>query len=79
MRNIFLLFYLLCLIYLKTINAVTINALAFSYSAKAPLFSPLIGGFNEYAKKKNLDINLNLTILTPLNSTTNLDNYAQTI
>ena len=43
------------------------------------MFSPLISGFNEYSKKKNLNIELKLNILTPLNSTTDLDNYSDTI
>jgi len=49
--------------------------LAFTYNDRIHLYTTLVKDFNNYAKNNDLDINLNLTILTPLNSTIYLNNY----
>jgi len=81
MKKILLLLLLLFIVNLKTIKTevTVINALAYSYTEKQQIYSPLIDGFNNYAKENNLDIELKLNILTPENSTADLASYAETI
>ena len=39
-------------------------------------YSSLVNGFNEYSKKNNLDITLDITILTPENTTSGVEDYS---
>jgi len=54
---------------LNTINAIKIKALAFSYTEKRHLYLSLAKAFNDYSKQYGLDIELDLELLTPENST----------
>ncbi|ORX79252.1 periplasmic binding protein-like II [Anaeromyces robustus] len=67
------------LIRIKIIKAITINALAFTYTQKITLYNALTEAFNQYSQKNNLDIYLNLIILSPDNSTSYINNYGSTI
>jgi len=71
--------FLQLLISIDIIKAIALNAIAFSYTEKIPFYKSLKNAFNEYSQKNNLDIELNLNILTPENSTTGVLNYVSYI
>ena len=62
--------------YIDFTKAITVNAIAFSYTEKSSFYNTLTNAFNEYSRINNLDINLQLNILTPENSTTDITNYS---
>lgn len=53
--------------------------MAFTYIEKLYIYNPLISAFNKYAEDNNLDIYLKLTILSPNNSTSIINNYGSTV
>ncbi|OUM59305.1 hypothetical protein PIROE2DRAFT_15193, partial [Piromyces sp. E2] len=61
------------------IKAVVIKALAFTYNERVQLYTSLKNDFNTYSKAKSLNISLDLTILTPQNSTSTLNDYSSMI
>jgi len=61
------------------INAVILKALLFTYAEKEHIYTSMVKDFNEYSKEKNLDIEINLISLTPLNTTINISNYSSMI
>jgi len=60
---------------IETVKATIINALAFSVIEKTQIYTYLINNFNDYSIKNNLNITLNLNLLTPKNSTVNRDEF----
>ncbi|ORX84991.1 periplasmic binding protein-like II [Anaeromyces robustus] len=68
--------YIIVFLKICVINAININAITFTYTSKVNVFTPLIDGFNKYAKENDLDINLKLVMLTPENSTSSLVDYS---
>ncbi|OUM59304.1 hypothetical protein PIROE2DRAFT_15192 [Piromyces sp. E2] len=60
-------------------KAIQLNALGFIYIERIHLYTSFVKNFNKYAKENNLDIDLKITILTPLNSTSSIDNYSSMI
>jgi len=57
-----------------------LTAVAFAYSEDGQLYTPIAERFNEYAKKKNIDIHLNVNLFTPVNtSIVDVDNFASLI
>jgi len=58
------------LIYLskELINAVNVNAVTYSYRDSPQEINKLADMFNHYAKENNLDITLQLTVFTSVNS-----------
>ena len=67
------------MIFQDIINAVVLNALLFTYAEKEHIYTSMVKDFNEYSKEKNLNIELNLISLTPLNTTINISNYSSMI
>ncbi|KAL6631525.1 periplasmic binding protein-like II, partial [Neocallimastix sp. 'constans'] len=65
----------LSLIKIKLSKAITVTAIAFIYSEKIDLYKPFADEFNKYSKEKKLDIVFDLTILTPDNSTSYINDY----
>ncbi|OUM70612.1 hypothetical protein PIROE2DRAFT_1138 [Piromyces sp. E2] len=65
--------------YKNTINAITINALAFVNNEHIHLYSPIINAFNVYSKNNNFDINFHITILSPKNSTSERSHFEDMI
>jgi len=59
----------------ETVKATVLNALAFSVVEEIQIYSYLINYFNDYSIKNNLNITLNLNLLTPKNSTVNRDEF----
>jgi len=49
------------------------------YDGKPQIFTPLIDAFNDYSKAHNLNIEADLKLLSPQNSTTNVDGMASLI
>jgi len=60
-------------------RAVTINAIGYTYQYSAEKFNKYADGFNNYAKMNNLDITLNINLLTNMNTTYSLDNMGSMI
>lgn len=54
-------------------NAIELNAIAFSFTEDG-LFSSLVEAFNKYSQTNNLDIKLELNLMTPSNSSTEMSN-----
>jgi len=81
MKFIILLLFLLYILYLNiTVKAVkTVTALTFSYTEKKYFYISLQNAFNEYSKNYGLDINLDITVLTPENSTALIIDYSTTM
>jgi len=67
----YIIFYLLLVLG----NKVTINALAYTYFPENQIYTDLINNFNNYAKDENKDIKLELNLLTPANSSNNINDY----
>ncbi|ORX34621.1 periplasmic binding protein-like II [Piromyces finnis] len=61
------------------INSVKIKAISYAYSERLNLLTPIVDEFNKYSKKQNLDIQIELTILAPENSTSSIDDYASIV
>jgi len=63
---------------MNTIKAkkITVNAITFSYTEKKIFYISLANAFNEYAKNNNLDVELNMEVLTPENSTSQIIDYS---
>jgi len=66
-------------IFLDFVNAITLNAITFSYIVEENVYNDLIDDFNEYSKKNDLNIHIELEILTPFNSTSEVTDYGSTI
>ncbi|ORX45025.1 periplasmic binding protein-like II [Piromyces finnis] len=71
---IFIIFNCIC-----GINSVKIKAISYAYSERLNLLTPIVDEFNKYSKKQNLDIQIELTILAPENSTSSIDDYASIV
>ncbi|ORX76241.1 hypothetical protein BCR32DRAFT_271394 [Anaeromyces robustus] len=74
--NIFLHFFILY--YLKNtvkVNSITINALGYITDVSYQIYTSVVDDFNEYSKKNNLDIHLDLNLLSNANSTSNFHDY----
>jgi len=54
-----------------------LNAVALSYLSDKNF--PVINIFNDYAKEHNIDISIKIDIYTPLNSTTNTEDFGSEI
>ncbi|ORX79451.1 hypothetical protein BCR32DRAFT_246384 [Anaeromyces robustus] len=68
------LFIIIFLLQISSIKCITINALTFLYPGKEELYYSLIDAFNQYSIKKNLDIIVDLTILSDDNSSAEVNN-----
>jgi len=79
-RNLFLI-YILLFINICKIYSVELRVLFYSYGGDDPkLFHRQIeGGFIEYTKKNNLDIQINYNVLTPWTSTINVQDYSSMV
>jgi len=80
-RKLFIIFILLflkiCVIYSEKI---TLNLIIFSYyDDENSYYRLLVKGFNKYTKEKGLDIDVDLTVLTPEISTIVIENYGTTV
>jgi len=72
-----LLFINICIVYSRNY---TLNAITFTYYEDGNSYHrSLINGFNEYSKEKGLGINVDLIVLTPDNSTSDIESYGTTI
>jgi len=80
-KNLFIISVLLFInIWIVNSKNCTIYAITFTYYEDGNSYHrPLIEGFNEYSKEKGLGINMELVVLTPLNSTSDIENYGTTI
>jgi len=73
-----LLFIKICIIYSQ--NATTIHAIIYSFNDDENSYHrQLINAFNEYSLKNNLNITAQLEALTPQVSTTEIQDYGNTI
>ncbi|OUM61936.1 hypothetical protein PIROE2DRAFT_11901 [Piromyces sp. E2] len=57
------------------LKKVTINAIAFSYYDQNQIYTYIAEKFNKYSEDNNLNIELNLNLLTLSNSTSNINDY----
>ncbi|OUM70662.1 hypothetical protein PIROE2DRAFT_1202 [Piromyces sp. E2] len=73
------LFLILIIANLISIKAITIKALVFTFTEKAFIYNPLVNAFNKYSIDNELDIDLQLTLLTPQNATSEIYNYGSAI
>jgi len=82
-RNLFIyifLFIKICIIYAQNTQNITINAILFSYYDDPNSYYKLFTReFNEYSKKNDLGITVELEILTPETSSSVVENYGTTI
>ncbi|ORX64250.1 periplasmic binding protein-like II [Anaeromyces robustus] len=76
-RNIFILTFLLSFAYIG--NAIDILGIASSENGAGLLYNKLAGEFNEYAKKKELDITVTVNLLSKENSTVEVTDYESTL
>jgi len=80
-RNLLIIYILLiikiCKIYSRNFN-LTVIAHTYMYDENS-IYKVLVDGFNEYSIQNNLNIHLDLTILTPENSQSDFENYGTTI
>ncbi|ORX76101.1 hypothetical protein BCR32DRAFT_271475 [Anaeromyces robustus] len=60
-------------------NAITINALAYSHNVDGQIYTPLVYEFNRYSNSHNLNITLNINLLTLDNTTFNVGGYGSTV
>jgi len=74
-----LLLFLLCLVNLNTINATTVTGMVFSFTEEETFYNTLFNAFNVYSRENNLNIDLNINILTPDNSTSAINSYGSTV
>jgi len=63
------------MLYIDSINAIDLNAIAFTYDVDVQVYTYLVKNFNNYSKENNLDINIHLNLITPANSTTEINDY----
>jgi len=61
------------------INAITINAIAYTYTEETHIYTPLVNEFNKYSIENNLNITINLIIFTPMNSSSGVDDFGSMI
>ncbi|ORX80423.1 hypothetical protein BCR32DRAFT_268906 [Anaeromyces robustus] len=57
-------------------QAITITGLVLAYPDEIEYYKLINNEFNEYAVKTDLDISLDITIITPSNFTVNLNNFS---
>jgi len=73
-----LLFIKICIIYSK--NVTTVGAIIYSFNDNENSYHrQLVNGFNEYSEKNDLNIKVELEALTPQVSTTEIQDYGNTI
>ena len=61
------------------VHSITLRALAFTRYTESQPYSTIINQFNKYAKKKNLDISIELNLLTIYNSTFSLNDFGSMV
>jgi len=64
---------------LNVVNAVTLNALGFSFLEDCQFYTSVVNDFNAYAKKNNLDIHIKFNLLTTTNSTRSINDFISLI
>ncbi|KAL6589009.1 hypothetical protein U3516DRAFT_653405 [Neocallimastix sp. 'constans'] len=74
-----MLLFLYILFYRFLIHSITLRALAFTRYTESQPYSTIINQFNKYAKKKNLDISIELNLLTIYNSTFSLNDFGSMV
>jgi len=74
MFNKIFLFLFVIILNINSLKALTIKALVFTYTEKTFLYTPLMNAFNKYSIENNLDIQFELTLLTPQNATSEVHN-----
>ncbi|OUM58475.1 hypothetical protein PIROE2DRAFT_16237, partial [Piromyces sp. E2] len=61
------------------INAVTIKAIAYTYTEEIHIYTPLVNKFNNFSNENKLNITLELIVFTPMNSSANVDDFESAI
>jgi len=72
-KNLFLLCF--CIILIDAVNALTLNALGFSFLEDSQFYTNVVKNFNTYAEKNNLDINIKFNLVANTNSTGSVDDF----
>eukprot|EP00833_Pecoramyces_ruminatium_P013802 jgi/Orpsp1_1/1187834/evm.model.d7180000060488.1 len=60
-------------------NNVILNAIAYSHHVEGQIYTPLVSEFNKYSKENNLNITLNINLLTLNNATFSVGGYGTTV
>jgi len=68
-------FFILLYLQLNVVNAITLNALGFSYLEESQFYTNVVRDFNTYAEKNNLNIKIDFNILTTANSTRSINDF----
>jgi len=58
---------------------ITINAIAYSHHVEGQIYTPLVESFNKYSRENNLDIILEVNLLTLDNATFDVGGYGSTV
>ncbi|ORX52872.1 hypothetical protein BCR32DRAFT_288114 [Anaeromyces robustus] len=58
---------------------ITLNAVAYTFGSDDQLYSSFLKKFNDYSKKNNLNIEINLNLISPVNSSTIIKDYGSMI
>ncbi|OUM64345.1 hypothetical protein PIROE2DRAFT_8898 [Piromyces sp. E2] len=80
--DIKLILYSLFLIYNNLINicnAITLKSVALTYTEEYQVYSNIVKEFNKYAKRKNIDVELDINLYTTSNSSFSTNDYGSTI
>ncbi|ORY81696.1 hypothetical protein LY90DRAFT_500086 [Neocallimastix californiae] len=72
-------FILLFVIFNNKVYSVEVNAIAYSLNGGGTLYSPMISEFNTFSKNNNLNITINLNLISGLNSTSTVNGYEETL
>ncbi|ORX80129.1 periplasmic binding protein-like II [Anaeromyces robustus] len=74
-----IIFYIIPLLYIMISKCVTIDAIAFTYDVSGEVYSFIVNEFNKYSKENNLNVTLKLNLITPSNSTGDINDYGSMV